>query len=104
MVKLFKRGRVWYTRINLPGRCECRSLRTGDRQIAQALVRNIELDALSGGQLHQHTWPEFATEFEQTISSQVRRSTLKYYTFILDKLSSFLAKRGVRFLCDVTPA
>jgi integrase len=104
MVKLYKRGRVWHVSINLPGRHERRTLRTGDRQVAQALAHRIELDVLSGGRLRERTWPEFATEFEQSISGQVRPSTRKYYLFILDKLSSFLEKRGLIFLCDVTPA
>jgi len=104
MVRLFKRGSVWWIRNSFDGRQQSRSLRTRDRSIATVLARRIELDILSGGRLTERMWPEFAEEFEQAVSSQVRRSTLKYYTFILDKLSGFLQKRGVRFLCDVTPA
>ena len=104
MVRLFKRGRVWYTRINLPGRCECRSLRTGDRSVAQILARHIEIDVLSGGKLREHTWREFALEFEQTISGQVRFRTLKYYLFVLHKLTAFFDEHRVILLGEVTPA
>jgi len=106
MVKLYKRGRVWWIRNSFGGRVEQRSLRTRDREVAQALVRSIELDILSGGRLRQHTWTEFAREFEQSISARVRPSTLKYYLFILAKLTEFLEERVCApvFLTDITPA
>jgi integrase len=78
-------------------------LRTRDRGVAEALVRAIEVDVLSGGKLRRQTWAEFAQEFKESVSSQVRSSTQKYYTFILDKLSGFLEKQGLIFLSDVTP-
>jgi integrase len=104
MVKLYKRGKVWWVQTYLRGFSERRSLRTRSRGTAEALVQAIELDVLSGGRLRQRTWKEFATEFEQTVSGEVRPSTLRWYLCSLDNLSRFLEKRGVMFVCDVTPA
>lgn len=104
MVKLYKRGRVWWVRSNLFGICTCRSLRTSDRRVAEELCRAIQVEVLSGGKLKRRSWEEFAGEFELSVSREVRPNTLKHYLFVLDKLGAFLKNRGVIFLTDVTPA
>jgi integrase len=103
MIKLYRRGRVWWVDISRNGR-ERRSLKTYNRQVAEQLQKQIELDVLSGGKLHQLTWKEFAAEFELALAGQVRDNTKRGYLFTLDKLTDFFEGRRVLFLDEVTPA
>jgi site-specific recombinase XerD len=104
MVTLFKRGRIFHVQASFNGHTKRWSLQTRDRVIADALRRQIELRMLGGGSLGPKTCPEFAREFEQSLASQVRPNTQKYYVFILNKLVEFLEKRAVFLISDVTPA
>ena len=104
MVKLYKRGRVFWVAIQKNGQRERRSLRTRSRGVAEAVLRQIDLDFASGGRLHEHAWDEFTAEFTRWISPQIRMTTLKGYTLAIDKLTAFLRDRGLLFLKDVTPA
>lgn len=104
MVKLYKRGRIWWVQSNLAGIRRCWSLKTRDRDIAEQLCKLVQLDVLSGGRLRKRAWSDYAREFELHAASQVRQNTLKWYTFIAGKLGEFVEKRGLYFLDDVTPA
>ena len=104
MVKLYKRGRIWWVQINLCGRQGRRSLRTISRSTAEALCRHIELDVLSGGKLTDKTWRDFSREFESAVSINLRPNTSRYYIFVLDKLSAFFDRRGLVFVSEITTA
>jgi site-specific recombinase XerD len=104
MVSLYKRGKVFWADISNNGRRERRSLHTRSRAVANAVIRQIELEVSSGGQIRGHAWTAFAEEFTRWITPQVRAKTLAGYTFAIDKLTSFLQGRELLFLKDVTPA
>jgi integrase/recombinase XerC len=103
MVKLYKRDRIWWVDTNFRGNRERRSLHTYSRDIAEALRKQLELDVLSDGRLKALTWREFAREFEQWITPQIRPRTLDSYIYAVEQLTTYLDGRSLLFLRDVTP-
>lgn len=90
MITLYRRNKVFWLR-----RCEFgkefrQSLRTRDAQTARALLRQLELDALSGGKVKQLTWPDFQAEFLAWVETQVRPSTLRGYRITANHFGRFL--------------
>lgn len=90
MITLYRRGEVYWSR-----RCEFgqeirESLHTRDKQVATQLVRQMELDLLSGGRLREVYWPEFQEEFLQWIYPQVKPSTIRGYRITAKRFGRFL--------------
>jgi integrase/recombinase XerD len=94
MITLYRRGQVYWTR-----RCEFGqeirgSLHTRDKEVAKQLMRQMELDLLSGGRLREIYWPEFEEEFLQWIEPQVRPNTIRGYKITAKRFGRFLEDSG----------
>lgn len=90
MITLYRRGQVYWTR-----RCEFSkeirsSLHTRDKEVAKLLVRQMEIDLLSGGRLREVLWPAFQEEFLQWIEPQVKPSTIRGYRITAKRFGRFL--------------
>jgi integrase len=103
MMRLYKRGSIYWVSACFEGQQERRSLNTRDKQVAQQLMRQMELDILSGGRLREIRWPEFEEEFLQAMEGQVRASTLRGYGYVVKRFGQFLAVNGPLSLRDMTP-
>jgi site-specific recombinase XerD len=103
MVTLYKRNRIWWIRICLNNKTERHSLGTKDPQLANALRRQREADVMSGGRLKDLTWRDFALEFEQWITPQVRPRTLESYLHAIERLTEHLNGNSLLFLRDLSP-
>jgi integrase/recombinase XerC len=106
-LSLKRRGRHWYAVGQVNSRRINESLKTKDRTVAEALRRDLELKLLSGGRLSRHLWTDYRDEFLRWIAPQIKsgpRSTLSKYTFIVNRLSRFLADHAILELQDIQPA
>ncbi len=104
MISLYRRNRIFWVRSCCGGREHRRSLRTRDQQTARALLRQLELDEMSGGAFKRVYWPEFETEFLRWIESQVRPSTVRGYRLLAVRFGRFLHSEGTFDLRQITPS
>lgn len=104
MITLYRRNKVFWLRQCEFGKEIRRSLHTRDVQNARLLIRQIELDALSGGKVKQIGWKEFQEEFLSWIESQVRPSTLRGYKLAAKRFGSFLEGRFIGPIGELSPA
>jgi integrase len=100
VITLFKRGKIFWLESNFHGVRTRWSIKTRDRITAEAIKRQTELKTFG---VAIKSFLEFAKEFEQSIKSQVRPNTEKYYLFILKKLTAFIDNCGLFSISDVTP-
>lgn len=102
MITVYRRGQVYWTR-----RCEYgqeirESLRTRDKDVAKQLVRQMELDLLSGGRLREIYWPDFQEDFLQWIAPQVRPNTLRGYMMTAKRFGRFFGPRPLKLITPHT--
>jgi len=95
MIRIKKRGKIWWMEIHHNGVRERFSLKTRDREIADELRRQKELEILSGGRSIPRLWPLFLEEFTGWIESKVRPGTMRGYRYPIVHFSRFLEGQGI---------
>ena len=103
MLGLDRRGRIWRAIGQVNGCRVNQSLRTRDRVVAQALLRDLELQLLSGGRVRRLLWPDFENEFLEWVALRVKPSSLRRYRFVVNRFGQFFSARPGAAICDVTP-
>lgn len=103
MLTLYRRNRVYWLSRCEAGRQVRTSLRTRDTQTARALLRQAELDLLSGGVLKRVLWPEFQEEFLAAVESTIAPSTLRGYRITARRFGRFLKDKRNEALSDINP-
>lgn len=104
MIRIYKRGPVWWAQSWFHGERKQWSLRTRDREVAEKLRRKAEMEILGVADPVPLAWREFHAEFLAWITPQVRSSSLRKYSFVLSRFSEYLAVSHVENLRGVTPA
>jgi len=103
MITLYRRGKIFWARASLNNTTRRWTLRTKDRQVAEALRKKAELELLGGRNLVPLTWDEFQKEFVSHVKQDVSPKTLREYEFVLSAFVRFLADRKLDQLSDVSP-
>lgn len=104
MIRTRKRGRIYWMEIHHGGIRQQYSLKTRDREIADELRRQKELEILSGGgRTATRLWTKFIDEFTGCISPQVEPSTLRGYRYSVRHFSRFLETERIARLDQITP-
>jgi integrase len=103
MITLYKRGRVFWAQSNFHGVRKQWSLQTRDRSVAVELLRQAQLDELSGKAYKQKSWQDFKEEFLSWIEPQVAPHTYKEYARVLKLFSNFLANLGIAQVGNCVP-
>lgn len=103
MIRLYRRHRVFWIDYSDSGRRIQRSLKTRDAQTARTLLRQIELEVLSGGKLRAVTWTDFEQEFLAWIEPQVKPRTRWLYGYYARRFREFLAGNALDRLDTIDP-
>src|SRR6266404_3354600 len=103
MLHLEKRGRLWWVVGQVNSRRIHQSLKTADRDVAERLKRDVELQVLSGGRLRRMLWADFAEEFERWIEPNIKASSLKSYRRIVKRFGKFCDERHIVEVSEVNP-
>jgi site-specific recombinase XerD len=104
MIRIKRRGKIWWMEIHHNGQRDRYSLKTRDREVADDLRRQKELDLLSGGRLGQRQWLSFKDEYLGWAEPHLRASTMKRYREIVESFSRFLSAERIVKLDHVTSA
>lgn len=99
MLALYKRGRIWWTRGTVRGARVRASLDTQFRDVAYQRMIDLELH---GGR-RAVKWKEFEIEFLRWIEPHLKDSTRDKYEFVVNRFSTFLAKRGMLLMHEIGP-
>ena len=102
MIRIKRRGKIWWIEAHYNGKREQYSLKTRDKEIAESLRRQLEIEILGGGSLGPRGWSQFREEFTGWVAANVRPSTLRGYSFTLKRFSRYLEDRRIVKLDQVT--
>ncbi len=98
-VKLKKRGAVWWVYIDWKGQRTARSLRVGDRRIAEKAARKIRERLASGempfgdGVESLPTFADYAEDWLRRAASRVRPSTMDDYRLAVAEATSVIGRK-----------
>lgn len=104
MITLSRRGKIyWATHCENGARTRW-SLKTRSEKTARELLRNLEIELLTGGRLKRISWPEFEKEFFSWIEHQVRPSTIRGYRIAIERLGRFInSQSAAALVSEITP-
>ncbi len=104
MIRLRRRGRIYWIDGSIKGQRIRESLHTRDREIAESILHDRELELISGRRLQPYLWPEFTREFLDEVRPQLARNTLQSYEHGIERFGRFLDAHRIARIDQITPA